>query len=257
MRFPSIGRAPAKAAPVAKEPTPEEALAQLLTGIANTLNGVGERLDRLEKHGSTRAAPAAKPASAPAKDETNEFDLGVDLSGLPDPVGDPEGFQKALGQRVSQTVQKGVGRAVELADSVATTRANRARTFDDMWADFQNQYPELAKFDDVLETQVRRMVAEGGKAGLTPDQVIFDDPKFASKVAARTEERLAQLGWQKPAEGEADGEADEPAGDDGRDMGFVFGGGKRPKAGAASEQDHVPTFVEQLQASQLKSGLWG
>lgn len=184
-----------------------------------------------------------------------------DFNDLPDPVSDREGFFKKLSERVESGVNAAALQTVGRAEAERANAGALAEGFDALWGEFGDEYPELAKFEELVEVQTKKILQTAQKRGISPDQYAFADPDaFKAEVADAVRKRVDALGLT-----EEDDEDEEPtprrlrvkpradgstAGTGGK------GGGPRATPAKGKKAGDFPTFDQQLKDVQKKMGLF-
>ena len=201
--------------------------------------------------GAPRASQPAPTAAKPV----------FDFNDLPDPVSDREGFFKKLSERVESGVNAATLQTSSRLEQERASAGALAEGFDALWGEFGDEYPELAKFEELVEVQTKKILQTAQKRGISPDQYAFADPDaFKAEVADAVRKRVDALGLT-----EEDDEDEEPtprrlrvkpradgstAGTGGK------GGGPRAVAAKGKKADDFPSFDQQLKDVQKKMGLF-
>ena len=174
-----------------KEPTPVDVLADQVKVLRElSVQGaareeklttlVQDNMAALRAVGSQAVASAVEPAAPP----------GIDLTKLADPVSDPEKFRTELGTVVQGAITAGIARV----QTAATDQSDNQTRLNDLWSKFGKDFPDEAVHSDLVETVARQRVKEGQLAGLTPSQVIFQNPEgFMRSVAEGVRDIKAAL----------------------------------------------------------------
>lgn len=176
----------------------------------------------------------------------------LDLSDLPDPVNDPSKYSTALQKKITDHTKATT--AYEKAQTTALQKEVDApkRNPDALWQDFRDEYPDLAKFDDIEDmagivgAQLAKKAQERGR---DVDAYIYTGKQFLHDVADGVKQKYAKFLEDPKEDGK---EEEEEEGD-----ATVFGGetGHRGKKSGGKAED-VTDFSRDLSDLQRKSGYY-
>lgn len=210
-------------------------------------------LERLEQENRDlrerlyRPDPSPAPAVPPPQPK-------FDLQGLPDPVQDLDGFRRDLETRVNGYVQHATATSVQQVreETSSATEAER------LWAEFQRNYPDWAKYEELTSSVASQLVNRVKARGGDPKKYLFQDSKtFYSDLDRELRSKYGALLTPEEAEEEDERRAADLMGeDDGRTAG-LFGGqesGGRPSAPKPGQESG--DMVKDLQDLQRKTGFF-
>jgi hypothetical protein len=164
----------------------------------------------------------------------------LDYTKLPDPVEDKDGFARGVLEQTQAIVAHQTQEA-----GVANSQQQQ---LDNLWGEFQDDYPDLADYPEYVEVSAREEVAKAQSRGVSSDQLLFKNPAgFKRSVAESTREKVkkleAKFGEKKKEE--------EPN----RDTG-LSGGSHTISADAESGADKVGSMAQDLKKLQRESGFF-
>lgn len=183
-----------------------------------------------------RAAP-----QAPATPE-----LGIDLTGLPDPRDDLDGYHKGLAERLGQTVQA-VRRSVYDEINQEQRSANeQMNLMNDAWSRLGALHPELAEFPEIVENAATQVFSEMRQRNVEPMRLLtmnMDD--VVNQVAERGQQIVDRI------RGKDSGE-DEPGGR----TRMLDGAGPKPRGKSKAEEATGTEFVDSIKKLQSQMRIY-
>ncbi len=169
----------------------------------------------------------------------------VDLEGLPDRDEHPEQYAKELNKRMQAAITKGWNelRAFEAEQEGGRDR-EKART-EQLWADFSEQYEDLAAHSDVVEFAATKVARKAHSEGLDLDALMFGQgrKRYMADVA-----KLAKTLIPREAGEEAEDE------DDGRTGGLLDSRGEPSGGKPKGPPSSPPKLTDDLAKVQRATG---
>ncbi len=149
----------------------------------------------LAKVGETRQAVAYTEALTGQTPKAPEPAAPVvDLSALPNPATDPEGFQASLQDVLEQVVTRARDDAVAGATRHADTVVDRERLANEAWDMLRTEYPDVARFGDLVSNEVSRITNDLIRRGYDPYvELARDMPTAVKTIASGVQKTLDQV----------------------------------------------------------------
>lgn len=210
---------------------------------------LSERVERAERtNAALLAQPAPQPVYAPAHNPqpyapayTQPAPQGLSFEGLPDPVTDPKAYGEALAARIAQQNIEAM-RAAQASQQQQQASESRVEA---LWERFEEQYPDLAGDETLVEVAATKVVKEMAKRGVDVQKYMFlTSDQFLSDVADRMKKDFGKL-FDKD---------DEPAPQAPDRTAGIFGGTEGVPKPAAAAVGKPGDFVKDLQDLQKRDG---
>lgn len=211
-----------------------------------------QTLERLAQQPQQSAQQGAGSSAGSLPQEEQEPEL-------PDPINDPKGYNEALEKKIDI-------RARRYADQVQNRGQQQSQaqnTANQLWSKLQNDHPELANHDLVVEGVARRELQRLQGSGVDPMQYAASDPDgFVGRIADESRRYLEQVGVPLNKQQEQDpgnGERPDPGGRSRQPAGRTAGidGGEPQRAGGGGGgQQKGSSFVEELKGMQRNDGFF-
>lgn len=169
----------------------------------------------------------------------------VDLSQLPNPQQDPQGFTRGLNEVLNQAG----GQLMASARQAAVEQQNQASVLDTAWSMFQENYPEAAEHNELIQLAASREMDALRARGLDPMAVLANNMEgFVDTVAQRT---MASINRIRGVSADEADEADNARGE------VLAGGTPRPsRPNAGREQGKPSNLVDELKSIQRAMGIY-
>lgn len=183
----------------------------------------------------------------PPREERDEPEPQVDLTGLPDMETDPAGWAAAYRERAEAVAEKKVARKQQKA----LTEAEQRKRAEDLYAKFKVDYPELAKDEDKMEVAVRKAWQIGSARGYDMERYVHGHPDvFFEDVAEQYTKAFGAVAKAPEPKEEAETLQNDAAwGIFGGSMGETSTAGKK-----GQQQEALGSFSEDLKRIQKKGG---
>lgn len=213
-----------------------------------------ELLAVLEQQNKDRAAEQQRweamfaRQGQPQRQETQQEQPAIDVTGLPNPAVDYEGFMKGFAERTGQAIARIREGAIREATGLADQRLTQAQVLDNAWVTFQKAHPDLAEHPELVETAMRRLREETEMRGGDLMQILATNPDaVVETVAERVGATVQRIRGFKQDDGEEASGRTQMV--DGR--GRTSGGRRQAK-----EDAQAPGLADQLKAAQKELGIF-
>lgn len=232
--------------------------------LVERIGAMEAELRRLER--TNAALMANSQTYAPAMgDHQTKAPAEADFSNLPDPVTDAENYHKEVAKRITVHLkaQGDADRAAQAAQQEA--QASRNAQVANLWAEFEEKYPDLAEYKDMAEFAAISVANRQRAKGVDVQRYMFQaSEQYIEDVAAEMKKRFGKaLEVMGKEDAETDTDTDAPAeGTIAAAMvqartrgitGGIPGSGKAPKAEPEGGDDD--SFLKDLQKTQKAMGI--
>jgi hypothetical protein len=100
----------------------------------------------------------------------------IDMEGMPDPLDKPQEYQKELNARISAAIGEHLSAQSAYEEQVRGVQMSQKEQVDALWADFNDQYPDLAEHSDLVEFAAQKVVQRAVARKMDPQRYMFGTP---------------------------------------------------------------------------------